>query len=243
MIKHYEPAIPDRRHASYVRHSVDQMLTLRILLLACGYEDCNDIQHLSSDPALQSLPGEFLSAQNTLSRWENSLSKTDVARLASCMVDAYVDSISPDREHIIIDVDCTDDPTHGKQQGSLFHGYYWHYMYNQLFYLDGQAGQVILPVLRPGNVHSGKWNDRFLKLIIHKIRQKHPHVQIHLRADAGFSCPEFYECAETLDFGFCIGIASNQTLKRLIEDEVGCVEEQYVGSPQKLVAWILTNDS
>lgn len=233
LIRFFNASFPDRRHVSYVQHSADDLLSLRLLLLCCGYEDCNDIHYLGHDPALQSLFGSSLPSQSTLSRWENSLSLTDVSRLALRMIDYYVESLDPKRKHIIIDVDCTDDPTHGKQQGSLFHGYYWQWMYNELFYLDGQTGQVILPVLRPGNVHSGKWNDRFLRILISRIRARYAHMEIHLRADAGFSSPAFYDCADELDFGFCIGIGSNERLKRLIEPQVKEVKVQFVDSGEK----------
>jgi len=104
------------------------------MLLCCGYEDCNDVEHLGNDPALQTLFGGELPSQSTLSRWENALTIGDVARLCSAqasakamlaerMIDYYVATLDPERKEVIIDVDCTDDPTHGKQQGSLFHGY------------------------------------------------------------------------------------------------------------------------
>lgn len=225
----FGPFIPDRRDQRYVEYSSDQLLSLRLMLLCCGYEDCNDVQHLRHDPALQALSGgDRLPGQSTLSRWENALTLGDVGRLAERMIDYYVATIDPTREEIIIDVDCTDDPTHGKQQGSLFHGYHWQWMYNELFYLDGQTGQVILPVLRPGNAHSSRWNDRFLRRIVHKIRSRFPDMAIHLRADAGFSCPAFYEVVEELDIGFCVGISANERLKRLIADEVAEVKAEYV---------------
>lgn len=98
---------------------------LRTILLSCGFEDYNDIQHLKHDPALQVLFPDGLPDQSTLSRWENSMNITSVLRLAYKMIDYFVESIDPKRKDIIIDVGCTDDPTHGNQQGTLFHGYYW----------------------------------------------------------------------------------------------------------------------
>lgn len=226
-------SIPDFRHPSYVQYSVEQLLSLRVMLLCCGYEDCNDIEYLKHDPALQSLFDGELPGQSTLSRWENSLNLPAVARLALRMIDYYVESLDPARNHIVIDVDCTDDPTHGKQQGSLFHGYYWQWMYNELFYLDGETGQVILPVLRPGNVHSNKWNERFLRIIVEKIKARYPHMEIHVRADAGFSSPAFYRCTEELQIGFCVGIAANPRLTKLIAKEADEVAKQYVAHDEK----------
>ncbi len=228
LVSFFDKYIPDRRDPRYVAYSSEQLLSLRLMLLSCGYEDCNDVKHLEHDPALRALCGGELPCQPTLSRWENALNIGDVARLAESMIDYYVAGLNPKREEIIIDVDCTDDPTHGSQQGTLFHGYYWQWMYNQLFYLDGETGQVILPVLRPGNVHSSKWNDHFLRLIVQKIRARFPDMAIHLRADAGFSAPAFYEAVDEMDIGFCVGISSNERLKRLIAKAVDEVEEEYV---------------
>lgn len=230
LVSFFGEHVVDRRDARYVAYTSEQLLNLRLLLLCCGYEDCNDVEHLKNDPALRALCGGELPSQPTMSRWENALTIGDVGRLAERMIDYYVDSLDADRKEIIIDVDCTDDPTHGSQQGTLFHGYYWQWMYNELFYLDGETGQVILPVLRPGNVHSSKWNDRFLRLIVEKIRTRFPHMAIHLRADAGYSVPAFYEAVDELDIGFCVGVSSNPRLKKLIAREVEEVVEEYVQS-------------
>lgn len=220
--------IPDSRHPSYTKYSTRQLLLLRTLLMCCGYEDCNDISHLEHDPALEALFPGGLPDQSTLSRWENSMNTGSVLKLAYRMVDYYVESLDPKQKDIIIDVDCTDDPTHGNQQGTLFHGFYWQWMYNVLFYIDGTTGQVILPVLRPGNAHSARWNERFLDIIIKKIKARYPHMRVHLRADAGFSSPKLYECVKRHDIGFCVGITSNPRLYELIEREVDEVKELYV---------------
>jgi hypothetical protein len=227
LVKWFSSYFNDSRHPSYIQHKYSDLLTTRLLLLCAGYEDCNDINHLQHDPAAQSLFNS-LPSQSTLSRFENAMNLGQVSTMAQGMIDYYVDNLSPNRKDIIIDVDCTDDPTHGKQQGSLFHGYHWQYQYNQLFYLDGQTGQIIFPVLRPGNSHTALWNEKFLRLIVKKIEQKYPHIQVHIRADAGYSNPEFYECVEELDLGFCIGIPSNQRLKALFEDKIEYVRKEYV---------------
>ncbi len=210
-------------------------------MICGGYEDCNDIKHLCNDPAVESL-FDSLPSQSTLCRFENSMNFGQVYTMAQGMIDYYVDNLDPRRKEITIDVDCTDDPTHGKQQGSLFHGYHWQYQYNQLFYLDGQTGQVIFPVLRPGNSHTARWNDRFLRLIVKKIKQKHPHIQVHIRADAGYSNAEFYECVEELDLGFCIGIPSNQRLKALFEEEIDFIRKEFVDKGLKHQIFVGSKD-
>jgi len=113
------------------------------------------------------------------------------------------------------------------QQGSLFHGYYWQWMLNELFYIDGETGQMILPVLRPGNVHSSKWNHRFLRILVEALRNRFPNLQIIIRADAGFSGPDFYTLVQDYKLDFCLGVASNDRLKELIRPLFEAIEQKY----------------
>lgn len=227
LIKAFSEQVPDRRDPELITYSVEELIMQRVMLLACGYEDCNDVDYLKEDPLLKALMDNGLCSQPTLSRLENSLNMGAVYRLAEWWVDRYVASLPTDKEYVIIDVDCTDDPTHGDQQGSLFHGYYWQWMLNELFYIDGETGQIILPVLRPGNVHSNKWNDRFLRVIARKIRQRFGDIQIIVRADGGFSCPGFYEVVEEQDLDFCIGLTSNPRLKAAVRKSYDRVNKHY----------------
>lgn len=227
LIKEFCKRVPDRRDPELITYSVEELVMQRVLLLACGYEDCNDVDYLKEGPLLKVLLENGLCSQPTLSRLENSLNMGDAYRLAEWWVDRYVASLPADKEYVLIDVDCTDDPTHGDQQGSLFHGYYWQWMLNQLFYIDGETGQIILPALRPGNVHSNKWNDRFLRAIAKKIRQRFPDIQIIVRADGGFSCPEFYEVTEEQELDFCVGLAGNPRLHAAIQDSYERVYKRY----------------
>jgi hypothetical protein len=227
LIKHFCKYMPDRRNSGRVIHDLEALVLQRVLLLSCGYEDSNDLDYLKKDPLLNEFFEQGVCSQPTMSRLENSLNIGDLYRMAVGWIDNYVGSLPADKEYVIIDVDCTDDPTHGDQQGSLFHGYYWQWMLNELFYIDGETGQIILPVLRPGNVHSSRWNARFLSIIVSKLRERFPDIQIITRADAGFSTPEFYDTAQQDVIDFCIGISSNQRLQGLIKEHYSRVEEQY----------------
>ncbi len=100
------------------------------------------------------------------------------------------------RKEITIDVDATNDPTHDNQQLSLFNLYYGQFMHNELFFHDGDTGQIILPVLRPDNSHSNKWYVSILKRIIQKIREKFPEMKITIRTDNGFSGARFYKLVD-----------------------------------------------
>jgi hypothetical protein len=227
LIPSFSELIPDPRNPAMITYSQEDLLMSRVLLLACGYEDANDYTYLGQDPILQKLFTHGICSQPTITRLENRVNLFTLYRLGLWWIDQYVASLESDKAYVVIDVDCTDDPTHGNQQGSLFHGYYWQYMLNELFYLDGETGQIILPVLRPGNVHSSKWNERFLRIIVEKLRARFPDLEIIIRADSGFSTPAFYDLMEEFDLGFCVGLAGNERLKALTEKQYDKIERIY----------------
>lgn len=142
-------------------------------------------------------------------------------------IDRYVENIDPKRKQIIIDIDGTDDPTYGHQQLSLFNGFYGQTMFHEMFYHDGETGEIILPVLRPGNVHSNKWFVSILKIIVNKIQDKHPDIQIIIRGDSGFSTPKFYELVEEKNLLFCLGISSNNVLKKQSKTAYNIIERLF----------------
>jgi len=216
LIRDISRLIPDYRNPFFVVHSYEKMLKQRVFLLMHGYEDANDSEYLKHDPVLQTiLDGEIVS-QPTISRFENHLDKHTIFNILNFWVDRYVASLKG-RDKVIIDIDATDDPTHGSQQLSMFNGYYGQFMYNELFFHDGQTGQIILPVLRPGNSHSNKWYVAILKRIVLKIRKKYPDMEIIIRADSGFSNAPFYKLADDYKLFYAIGLATNEVLKRRVK--------------------------
>ena len=197
-----------------------------------GYQDCNDEKHLKNDPILKEVLEGDLCSQPTLSRFENSFSKHDILGILYGFIEHYVSSLKG-RKKVIIDIDATDDPTHGSQQLSLFNGFYGQFMYNELFFHDGETGEVILPVLRPGNSHSNKWYVGILKRIVKAIREKYPTMNIIIRADSGFSCPQFYELVAQYNLEYAVGIGSNQVLKKRVKEQEQEVRERYLEQGKK----------
>lgn len=227
LLSYFSKHIVDRRHPLRTVHSIEKLLKQRVYTLMQGYEDTNDVEHLKNDPLYEdALEGEMAS-QPTLSRFENSLGKQGIFDLCYAWVDRYVNTLTG-RKEITIDIDSTDDPTHGQQQLSMFNGYYGHFMYNELFFHDGQTGQIIAPVLRPGNSHSNKWYVAILKRVVEKIRAAHPSITIMVRADSGFSCPDFYKLAEDYELQFVMGLASNEVLKRKVQRAEKAVSHLFV---------------
>ncbi len=189
-------------------HSYEKMLKQRVFLLMQGYEDANDAAYLKHDPVLKTILEGDIVSQPTISRFENHIDKHTIFKILNNWIDRYVLSLKG-RTEIIIDIDATDDPTHGAQQLSMFNGYYGQFMYNELFFHDGETGQIILPVLRPGNSHSNKWYVAILKRIIKKIRAEYPNLQIIILADSGFSNAPFYKLADDYNLLYAIGLSTN----------------------------------
>jgi hypothetical protein len=233
IIKQFAKYIPDLRQQGKVIHQVEKMLKQRVFLMVQGYEDCNDEHYLRNDPLIKSALDGELASQSTLSIFENSVTKSDIYKMSEHFVDYYVSSIDPKRKRIIIDADGTDDPTHGKQQLSMFNGYYKQYMYNELLFHDGETGQVILPVLRPGNCHSNRWFVHILSKIVDKIRLRFPKMEINIRADAGFSGAKIYSLADEKNLKFCIGLTRNERLKIFTEIAEKNIKTRYADHGEK----------
>lgn len=227
VIGYFSKCIADRRDPAKITHSLQKMFKQRVFTLMQGYEDCNDVHQLKNDPLLKDVLGGELASQPSLSRFENSLDKRGIFALCNAWVDRYVDSLQG-RTEVIIDIDATDGPTHGAQQLSLFNGFYKQHMYSELLLHDGLTGQLILPVLRPGNSHSNRWYVAILKRVIAKIRAKYPDMRIIVRGDSGFSCPAFYRLADQQDLYYVLGMAANAVLKRRVERACKAVDLLYV---------------
>jgi hypothetical protein len=192
----------------------------RIFSIAMGYEDTNDSTTLRRDPALKTMSGRLpetsrdLASQPTLCRFENRVTRKDLRRLADRLFSLYVKVHPGPRDVIVIDIDATDDPTHGHQQLSFFHGYYEEHMYHPLLVFDGLTGFPLACVLRPGNTHASHRSVAVLKRIIKKLKKAYPGVQILVRADAGFAVPSLYRFCEKERIHYAIGLITNDRLRQ-----------------------------
>ncbi len=232
LLHYFSNFIPDSRHPFFITHSIKKLLKQRVYMMMQGYQDANDVFHLQHDPLYKDILQGDLASQPTISRFENSLNKKSIFELCYAWIDRYVYSLKG-RESITIDIDATDDATYGKQQLSLFNGYYGKFMYNELFFHDGDTGQIIVPVLRPGNSHSNKWYIAILKRVLIKIRKTYPQMAITIRADSGFSCSDFYVLADDYNLKYAIGLASNAVLKAKTVRVEKAIKHLYLSKRQK----------
>ncbi len=211
---------PRRRRG---RHPVLALLRQRLYQIVAGYADQNDATTLRQDPLLKLVCGRLpesdpdLASQPTLSRFENGFSARDCYRLAEALGEVYLTARERDGipARIVLDLDSTDDPTHGEQEGSAYHGSYRQHMDHPLLVFDGETGQFITAILRPGTAHAGHGALAILKRLIARLRQRWPGVMIELRADAGFAKPEIYAWCEAEQITYTIGLVTNPRLEVL----------------------------
>jgi hypothetical protein len=148
---------------------------------------------------------------------ENAYSARDCYRLAEALGAIYLRERERDGvpTHIVLDLDSTDDPTHGAQEGSAYHGYFRQHMYHPLLVFDGETGQFITAILRPGTAHAGHGALAILRRLVARLRARWPGVTIELRADAGFARPEIYAWSEQEGITYTIGLGTNARLTTL----------------------------
>lgn len=215
-------AIPEWRRRP-VRHALVDLVRQRLSQIACGDADQNDATTLRLDPLLKlvcgRLPetGDDLASQPTLSRLENAIDRPTIERLAGVLVHTSIRERSrggiPAR--ILLDIDGTDDPAHGEQEGVRYHGYDGQHMDHPLLVFDGDTGQVITAVLRPGNVHASRFVVLVLRRVLRQLRAAWPEVTVELRADSGFAVPRLSAWCEANAVGSTIGLIPNPALEAL----------------------------
>jgi hypothetical protein len=207
------------------QHPLETLVRQRVFQIACGYEDQDDADTLRHDPLLKLVCGRLpdtgapLASQPTLSRLENAMTRRACYRLAVALVELYLRERERDGvpTRILLDLDGTDDPTYGDQEGTAYHAFYGQHMYHPLLIFDGDTNQLITAVLRPGNAHASRGVIAVLKRLIPALQQRWPGVQVVLRADSGFATPALYDLCEALQVQYTIGLVPNARLKRLGE--------------------------
>jgi len=237
LIRRIGEVLRDRRHPGYVKHQFIQLLKQRVFQIICGYEDGDDSDELRHDPVLkmtcERLPDEKpLASQPTMSRFENGLSRTDLYRIAEVFLDIFIESYEESPEAIILDIDDTDDPTHGHQQLALFNAFHNNYCYMPIHIYEGRSGKLITTVLRPGKRPTGEQIVSILKRVIRRIREAWPEVGILLRGDSHYSCPAVYEFCEEEDIKYVFGFKPYKPLKEKAKKLVEEAQKKYAREKQ-----------
>jgi hypothetical protein len=232
--------IDDWRDPNKITHTLHQLVSQRVYQLVGGYEDANDSNFLRHDPifkiACERLPianQEMLASQPTITRLENHVGKTEVAKMRSQILEGFIKGYQEPPDEIVLDIDGWADPTHGQQQLSFFHGYYGQHMYFPVLINEASSGYPLVLQLRAGNTHSGKGVAGILRWLFWRLKRAFPGVKIILRADAGFSLPEILQVCERSKVGYAIGFTHNAVTTRKMADLLERARLQFCKTGEK----------
>jgi hypothetical protein len=254
-------ALVDRRQGGKVQHSLHDVLRQRTFGIACGYEDANDAARLRFDPTQKllldrdPLSGQDLASQPTLSRFENGVGARESLRmavaLADCVIERHRRRLGGRVQRVTIDLDGTDDPTHGQQQGALWNGHYGGFCYLPLLgtlQFGGEREQYLFTaLLRPGNASGRSGAIAVLRRTLPRLRFAFPKARLRVRLDGGFAAPDVFAFLEREGVEYVVAMGSNPVLARLAEPLLerareasaasGVSERMYGHAPYRAKSW------
>jgi len=221
-------AIDDRRQSGKIRHAIGDLVRQRLYAIGCGYPDANDASRLAADPISKLLcdrdpvKGADLASQPTLSRFENAFGRADLYRMGVALADTVIERhrrrLKRKAKRITIDLDPTDDPTHGAQQLTFFNGHYdtWCYLPVAGFLtFNGEAEQYLFAyVLRPGNVTASVGAIGILSRLLPRLRAAFPRARLRVRLDGGYAAPEIFAFLEREGLQYVVAMGKNKVLER-----------------------------
>lgn len=242
LLEGFAACFSDHRDPSRVEHGVAELVRQRVLALALGYEDLNDHDTLSADPLLAVLVGKrdpkgrdrrreahrgrALASSSTLNRLELARPESagddrykrielDFEAVDRLLVETFLGSFDEAPEEIVLDLDATDDPLHGKQEGRFFHGYYGHYCYLPLYIFAGE--HLLCARLRTSGIDASAGALEELERIVGQIRARWPSTRILVRADSGFCRESLMAWCEQEGLEYVLGLARNDRLQAQLE--------------------------
>lgn len=243
--------LPDPRSPKFIEHSAEALLTQAVYQILAGYPDFNDAHDLRVDPLFQILADvspdadQPLASPATLSRFQYAFTRRQaelpleerpvlreiraaqtgrVKILNDYLVDLFVRTRRTPPAEVILDVDASDDPVHGHQALSGYHGYYRQHQYLPLFVYDGVTGFPLAAWLRPGTVHASLGAAEILDRIVSQLRVAWPGIRIQVRSDNGLAVPGLYDYCEANGLPYAFGYASNPVLQRATEQALADLE-------------------
>ena len=216
-------AIDDPRDPVRVTHPLPDILLGRILAIAAGYEDADDLDHLRHDPVFKLAIGRLpevavgLCSQPTMSRWENAPDLRGIIRLMGVMVDLYCASYTSPPQAVTLDIDDTVDVVHGHQQLSLFNAHHDERCFLPIHVYDTATSRPVAIILRPGKTPSGREIAGHLRRLIRRLRRHWPTTNITIRGDSHYGRHEVMAFCEANDIRYLFGLAGNDVLTSLVD--------------------------
>jgi len=257
IVRQFAACFTDHRRADRVEHKLGELIQQRVYGLALGYEDLNDHDQLQRDPLLALLSGKRDlegatrrreqdrgkpgAGKSTLNRLELTPANATAAErykkivmregaIDDALVQLYIQAQERQPERIVLDLDATDDPLHGNQEGRFFHGYYGHYCYLPLYIFAGE--HLLCARLRPSNIDAAAGSVEEVKRIVAALRRVWPEVEIALRADSGFCRDELMTWCEKNAVDYVFGLARNARLVKIIGHELYQAQQQFEQTKQ-----------
>ena len=250
LIDRFAACFHDERREDLIEHEVATLVGQRVFGIALGYEDLNDHDELRHDPLMAVLAGKLaarredcapVAGKSTLNRLELSRDEAtryhkiahDPAAVEGLLVTLFLEAHKAPPKEIILDLDATDDPLHGEQEGRFFHGYYGCYCYLPLYVFCGR--HLLAAKLRPANIDGSAGALEEVARIVAQIRAAWSHVRIILRADSGFAREVLMAWCEGEGVDFIVGLAKNARLNRAIGEELVTArdESRETGQPAR----------
>lgn len=243
--------LPDPRSPKFITHSAEALLTQEVYQILAGYPDGNDAQALRADPLFQILadgapdPDHPLASSSTLTRFQYAYTRRQaelpleerpallemraaqtgrIHLLNDYLVDLFIRTRPAPPAEVILDIDASDDPVHGRQSLSGYHGYYRQHQYLPLFVYDGASGFPLAAWLRPGTISASLGAVEIVGAIVRKLRAAWPGVRIRLRSDNGLAVPGLYDYCEAQHLAYAFGYASNAVLQRATDQALADLE-------------------
>src|SRR6516164_6118640 len=218
----FTEALDDHRNPDLTEHTFLEMVRSRVYGILAGYEDQNDHDTLRHDPVFKLVAGrspedDDLASQPTLSRFENAISIPSLKRLRDVFLDQFIASFETAPRHLTFDLDAVDDPAHGHQQLTFWHGHYDQNQYLPLVITCAENDQFVMLSLRHGSAHAALGADDDVAYLVTRLRQVWPDVVLHFRGDCGFGVPAMYEVCEGLRVSYTFGLSTNAFLQRQTE--------------------------
>ena len=228
LTKRLTACVTDGRQPGKVQHQTLELLRQRVFGLACGYSDCNDAARLADDAMHKLLldrdpiVGLALASQPTLSRFENAVGWPELRDMAHVLADTVIDTqrrrLRGRATRITIDLDPTDDPTHGQQEFTFFNGHYdtWCYLpvLATVTFNDEAEQFAVAAVLRPGNAPATRGARGILRRLLAKLRAAFPRATVRVRLDGGFASPKLFTFLERQHVEYVVAMASNARLEK-----------------------------
>jgi hypothetical protein len=260
VLEKFAECFDDHRDPTRIEHTTLELISQRVLGIICGYEDLSDHATLRDDPLFAAAAGKkdiegksrrsakdeghALASPSTLNRLELTPSDADATAryrkivynddaIADFFVQTFLDAHDKPPKSIVLDLDATDDPLHGKQEGRFFHGYYGHYCYLPLYIFCGDF--LLCAKIRQADCDASAGAREEVERIVARIRERWPEVEIILRADSGFARDDLMNWAEKNDVDFVFGLAQNKRLKTIIADDMERVKSKHedTGAPER----------